>query len=227
MLSDLKMRKARYKLKHNIVLLFFNLSVFSCLLFIVTVILSSLSIINIMLVFICLLLTLVLSLTLYIVFSQFTNLYPLNDLPDDYFDKIKTLYLKGKEGVINIYEQEIGIWRIDNQFYFDMRDFIFQKSYICSYFIRNIHYPIINKNKLRLKKLFGSLATEKYTNFNIIFHYKDKTKECVIVQNSKTKTTPLRSLLIRSAFYLDPFGRYHKETTEYIHITEKIYNSRK
>ena len=108
-----------------------------------------------------------------------------------------------------------------------MKGYIFPKKYICSYFIRNIHYPIINKNKFKLAKLFRSLETEDYENFYIYFHSFNKVKKCIIVKNSKTKLIPLNDLIILSRFYLDVLNLHNKEIMSYVPIGEDVYNSLK
>ena len=164
-------------------------------------------------------------LSIYIIISQLTNLFPLNTIDNDWYKKIKRQYLQGKKVVLNVYEKEKGIWFIDNNLYFDLRGYIFPKIYICSFFVRNIHYPIINQNKYKLVKILISLKTEEYLQFNIKFYRRSKIKICSIVKNYKTKLFPLRDLIILSKFYLAVLNIYHKNVYQYIPINEEIYNS--
>ena len=137
--------------------------------------------------------------------------------------------------VKRLYEKEKGIWFIDNNLYFDLRGYIFPKIYICSFFVRNIHYPIINQNKYKLVKILISLKTEEYLQFNIKFYrrskikicsiVRSKIKICSIVKNYRTKLFPLRDLIILSKFYLAVLNIYHKNVYQYIPINEEIYNS--
>lgn len=133
--------------------------------------------------------------------------------------------MQGKKVVLNVYEKEKGIWFIDNNLYFDLRGYIFPKIYICSFFVRNIHYPIINQNKYKLVKILISLKTEEYLQFNIKFYRRSKIKICSIVKNYRTKLFPLRGLIILSKFYLAVLNIYHKNVYQYIPINEEIYNS--
>ena len=203
------------------------LTCMSVLLFFALLSLYYLSILGIGYLFIPLLLILLAILTLFIVFSQLTNLFPLNTLSDDTYKNIKSQYLKDKNVVLHIFEREVGKWYVDENFYFNMKGYIFPKKYICSYFIRNIHYPIINKNKFKLAKLFRSLETEDYENFYIYFHSFNKVKKCIIVKNSKTKLIPLNDLIILSRFYLDVLNLHNKEIMSYVPIGEDVYNSLK
>lgn len=164
-------------------------------------------------------------LSIYIIISQLTNLFPLNTIDNDWYKKIKRQYLQGKKVVLNVYEKEKGIWFIDNNLYFDLRGYIFPKIYICSFFVRNIHYSIINQNKYKLVKILISLKTEEYLQFNIKFYRRSKIKICSIVKNYRTKLFPLRGLIILSKFYLAVLNIYHKNVYQYIPINEEIYNS--
>lgn len=162
-----------------------------------------------------------------IIFAQLTNFYPLNSVDSKTYAKLSHKHLTSKNPELNLYENEDGIWRIDDEFFFDMRGYVFPKIYICSYFIRNIHYPIINNKKLRLSALFKSQNTDKFEEFKIIFRSRNKIKECFIVKNGKTKTFPLRGFLIYCRFYLDAFDRYNKQAASRVEINEDYYNSLK
>ena len=166
-------------------------------------------------------------LTGYVIFAQLTNLYPLNDLDGRAYEKLSKKHLTGRKVILNIYEEKDGIWRIDDQFYFDMRGYVFPKIYICSYFIRNIHYPIINEKKLRLSALFRSQHCDRMQEFRIVFHLKSRAKERYVVKNGKTKTFPLRGFLIFCRFYLDAFDRHNRQVTKQISVNEDYYNSLK
>lgn len=90
------------------------------------------------------------------------------------------------------------------------RGYFFPKTYISTYFIRNIHYYVINKNKYKLNKLFNSLKLNpltKFQNIELLFKYKNRTKIIKIVKNNRTKTTILMSLLLQSKYYLDTIFR--------------------
>ena len=110
---------------------------------------------------------------------------------------------------------------------FDMRKYLFPKSYICSYFIRNIHYIVINKNKYPLPKLFKSLKLDsfnKYQTFDMYFQYKNKAKIIRIVENCKTKVSFVMGRIIESRYgVLGLGGRPHSNRLyNYEKINEDI-----
>ena len=195
--------------------------------FVVLLTIYILSIVNIGYVFIPLFFLLLEVIAQFVLFSQLTNIFPINPLSDDAYKEIKSQCLKDKTATLHISQGENGKWYIDNNLYFDMKGYFFPKIYICSFFIRNIHYPIINKNKFKLGKLFKSLKTNEYDNLFIEFHYKNRTKVCTVVRKGKTKLFPLRGLIILSRFYLDVLKLYNKGIMCYVPVNEKYYNSLK
>lgn len=219
-MAEKKIRKKRIILFS--ILIFEILTMASFCIFCALFILSELNIAYAVISFLFLLTEI---LTGYVIFAQLTNLYPLNDLDGRAYENLSKKHLTGRKVILNIYEEKDGIWRIDDQFYFDMRGYAFPKIYICSYFIRNIHYPIINKKKLRLSALFRSQHSDRVEELKIVFHFKCRTKECYVVQNGKTKTFPLRGFLIFCRFYLDPFDRYNKQAIKQTSVNEDYYNS--
>lgn len=156
--------------------------------------------------------------------SSLTNLYPLNKVDGGTFVGIRSKYLVGRTIALDIYCDEHGIWRLDDKFYFDLKGYIFPKIYICSYFIRNLHYPVINGNNMRLSKLFKSQKTKNIDSLKITFHCGGRAKQCFVVRGGRTKTFPLRGELIRSAFMYDVFGRYDMQLVRHTRIDEDIYN---
>ena len=171
----------------------------------------------------------------YISFSRFTNKYPMNNPVEFcYNPKSSQLGDRGKGNyVIEIKEIEKGIWiTADDQenLRFDMRGYIFPKLYICTYFIRNIHYVVINRNKYPLIKLFKSMDLQpfaKYQNVEICFSYGKKIYKRKIVGDNKTRTTWLMRLILRSKYYKDFMTRMGigdiRKT--YIKISEKKYTN--
>lgn len=189
---------SKIKKKRIILTSLLILETLTIILFSVLLVLYILSKVNIGYVIILFLILLVEILMTFITFAQLTNFYPINNVNGKTYDNISKRYLTAKKISLNLYEAEKGIWIIDDKFCFDMRCYVFPKLYICSYFIRNIHYPIINRNKLRLSALFKSQFTDRFEELKIIFHSHNNIKECFVVKNSKTKVFPLKGLIILS-----------------------------
>lgn len=221
-MTEIKIRRRRRILLSVLILEILTLAFFYV--FCALYVLSQLNIAYAVISFLILLIEI---LTGYVTFARLTNLYPLNDLDGNTFANLKRKHLTGRKVVLNIYKEKDGIWRIDDEFYFDMRGYVLPKIYICSYFIRNIHYPIINEKKLRLSALFRSQHCDRMQEFRIVFHLKSRAKECYVVKNGKTKTFPLRGFLIFCRFYLDAFDRHNRQGTKKISVNEDYYNSLK
>lgn len=145
----------------------------------------------------------------YISFSKFTNKYPRNNSAEFCFNpRSSQLGYQGNGSyVIEMKEVEKGIWIASDaqeSMKFDMRGYIFPKLYICTYFIRNLHYSVINKNKYPLIRLFRSMDLSPYTkyrNVEICFSYRGKSYRRKIVDGNKTRTTWLMRLILRSKYY--------------------------
>lgn len=178
---------------------------------------------------------LLLLLMVYNLFCDYTMNYPLNSRSEFAFDPQKDNYGLNDDNnyLIVFFEKEPGIWEFeeDNRVLkFDLRKYLFPKLYICSYFIRNIHYVVINKNKYPLPKLMKSLNTypfNKYQNLDLCFRYKDKEKTIRIVDNYKSKVSFIISAIIESRYgILGLGGRPHSNRLyKYEKISEDIYES--
>lgn len=167
-------------------------------------------------------------------FCDFTMLYPLNNRSEYFFnpEKNELGLVQEKYYKLTFVEKEKGVWELENnskKMKFNMKGYLFQKKYICSYFIRNINFVIINKNKYPLPKLFKSLELKsfnKYHNFELNFKYKNKSKVIKIVENSKTKVGFLIGLIIESRYSVLGLGgkSYNNRLYEYEKINEDIYD---
>ena len=185
--------------------------------------------------FILLIFPIINAIIVYISFSIFTNKYPRNNSTEFSFNpQLSQLGYQGNgKYVIEMKEIEKGIWiTADDQenLKFDMRGYVFPKLYICTYFIRNFHYAVINKNKYPLIKLFKSMDLSPYTkyqNVEICFSFRGKIYNRKIVDDNKTKTTWLMRLMLRSKYYKAfVFGLSVGEMKKsYTKISEERYNN--
>lgn len=171
----------------------------------------------------------------YVLFSKLTNKYPRNNSVEFCFDpRSSQLGYQGNGNyVIEMKEIEKDIWVAEDaneNMKFDMRGYIFPKLYICTYFIRNLHYPVMNKNKYPLIKLFKSMDLSPYTkyrNVEIHFTYRGKIYRRKIVDNNKTRITWLMRLILRSKYYKSfIFGLSVGEIRKsYIKISDEVYKN--
>lgn len=173
----------------------------------------------------------------YDLFCKYTTQYPKNNKEEfKYNPKKSTLgYQSDGDFIIKIIETSKGIWVAEDEnekMKFDMSGYIFPKSYICSYFIRNLHYDVINKNKYPLRKLFKSLNLSpfnKFQNVSLRFEYKNKITDIVIVKNNTTKVSFLMRQILESRYGLS-LGMnkaYNGRLFKYDKIDENIYEREK
>lgn len=131
-----------------------------------------------------------------------TNKYPLNDISDYSnldFKKITANFIKNE--ITFVYEK--GVWRClnDENILLDLRGYLFQKSYLISYVIRNFRYKRISK-----RKPFTDLFKKKYyikkdLNFYIVFIKNNKTIKKHIIINGFSVLNFLSKEITRSPFY--------------------------
>ena len=165
-------------------------------------------------------------------FARYTNCYfrtPLSCCFREVFSKKEELS-DGNYQIILVHKGK-GIWMLGDKIAFDLRGYLFPKMYLCSYFVRNFHYPIMNKKKLPLKCLFEPLKIEKICSFNIVFVDGKKKKTAAIIKKGKTVVPFFRGLTIQSRFYAETllctetvFGKH--VFRKYIYMDEDIYNRR-
>lgn len=95
------------------------------------------------------------------------------------------------------FKLENGYWvnTLDNSIKFDLKQFLFPKSFIISRVIREIRYDIVS-NKLSLKKFYKfKLKGKKIENFQLNFYYKNKIKSYNIVNEFYTKQNLLVKII--------------------------------
>jgi hypothetical protein len=172
----------------------------------------------------------------YISFSKITNKYPLNDCLEYVFEPKSSQLGHIEEGkyVIKIYETKNGLWETkdDNEkMLFNMNGYPFPEQYIATYFIRNIHFYVINRNKYPIIKLFSSLnlkPLKKYQEVELLFTNKnDKTHSFIIVMGNRTRLTVIMKWIIRSKYYSEFISKYGvaKMRKRYVYINEELYKN--
>lgn len=123
------------------------------------------------------------------------------------------------------FEKIDGKWvnKQDTTIVFNLQGYLFQKSFIMAWLIRNIRYKAVS-NKLKLIKLLNfKLKIPFYKELKIRFISPKKTKEKIIVLNYISKNTLLTKSINKSRYYKF-FGRYSVKTMMEIEfINEKVF----
>lgn len=88
---------------------------------------------------------------------------------------------KNTEYIFKVQEFNKEYWKLINEkcdLEFNLEKHIYPKLYICGYFIKNLHYPIINKEKLPIKNLFHSLDVSSIIKYKkLVLNFLIKTKK--------------------------------------------------
>lgn len=163
-----------------------------------------------------------------IVFYKITNTYPLNDISEYHTNKFKKLLIKTEEFYVIRFFKKDGLWVCENNsetIKLNLGKYLFQKSYLISYVVRNIRYPLIS-DKLPLKCLFMNKYFIK-DKFNIKLELIDGNKkfERIIVKNGVSKYGFIAKQITFSPFYLSALSNRHLQSIHKFksYIDEKRY----
>lgn len=153
-----------------------------------------------------------------IIFSVMTVRYPKNDINEYFCDFNKADFIGCADGnyIFKVIRNgNSGVWTMHNgqiELRFDMDGYLFPKAYICTYFIRNIHYITLNALHLPFDKLFASLklhSKNRYKNVELIFIYGKKEKHFKIVLDGKSRVSFLQHFILQAP-YLSLRGRRNR-----------------
>lgn len=164
-----------------------------------------------------------------IMFYKITNKYPLNDLSEYYFKDFKKLLIKSDNYYLIRFIKKDGVWYCKNNSFLlklDLKGYLFQKSYLISFVIRNLRYPIISNN-LPFKYLFSNNCFIK-DGFNVKIEIIQRKKvEKMIVKNGISRYGFVARKITFSPFYLSSISNrnYHSILRTKSYIDEKRYKS--
>lgn len=184
-----------------IIVCLYLISVVSFIIFIVLSIVTSMDPLSLIWLFI----SMISFLIGYIIFHRHTNKYPLNDMPDYYIRNLKKLLFK-KENYFEIrFVKKDNNWVCENNSLvvkLNLNGYAFEKSYLISYVIRNLRYPLISEKK-PFKYLFTNrLCIKDNINVKLIIINKNKIFEKMIVKNGVSRYGFIAKYITISPFYL-------------------------
>lgn len=166
-------------------------------------------------------------------FSNHIRKFPLNDFNEYKFSIHKDIIAeKIDNNYVIVVVKKDGLYIVKsaiNELKFNLKGCLFPINYVKAYFIRNIHFPIYNKNKYSILKLSSSLKVTrqfKYQNLKIKFIINGKIKEYWLIKNSKTKLNFIMREIIASPFYYLGLGN-RGQLSDHINVNEKYYANRK
>lgn len=165
-----------------------------------------------------------------ILFYKRANRFPLNDISEyDKFDWRKFLNNTDDNNIV-LFEKIAGVWVCGNgekKVTLDLTGYLFPKSYLISYVVRNLRYPLISK-KLPLKYLFqNSFPIKKKIDIRLVVIDGHKRKEITIVKNGVTKYGFVSQQITLSAFYWHLFSNYSYQRIRHLktYIDENEYKN--
>lgn len=159
-----------------------------------------------------------------LILKQFSK-NPKNDLTQFSFKWSNKKY--GNALQINV-TREKNIWKtngLEDEIFFEFSDYLFQKSYIASYFIRQIHYRIINEKHLVLKELFKQQKTPNINTLILIFNYANKEERMKIVCDGKSKLSFLIKMILKGKYTRHFYHKYAYNNclNSFVYMTERKF----
>lgn len=151
----------------------------------------------------------------YIVFHRHTNNYPRNDLSDYYIRNFKKILSK-KDNYFEIkFVKNNNNWICENNSQLvklDLNGYAFEKSYLISYVIRNLRYPLIS-NKQPFKYLFvNRFFIKENMNVKLIIINGNKRTEKMIVKNGISRYGFIAKHISFAPFYLSGLSNRHYQS---------------
>lgn len=207
----------------------------SMLLIIFNLILSPILFLNQLELLSIIMFTILLSLSvilLYAFFCDYTKNYPRNDKTEYNFN-LKTDLNLIRNNTISFVRLNKGLWQChDLNMKMDMSGYMFQKSYIRSFIIRQFQFAIVNKEKLPLRKILEPLDVKPFfeiKDLNIEFIYNKKINRKSIIRNYQTNVSFLIAEIISSRYGILGLGGKSGSNRLYTYekISEDIYEMEK
>lgn len=157
--------------------------------------------------------------TTYVFFSEYTNRSFNKPISYNVDEIIKD---NCNNGIIEIVDQGHGKWVIGNEYVFDISAYMFSKTYIVAWFIRNLNYKSYNNRQELLSNIAISLPCD-YSDITLKFIGKNKTNNYHIVKNGKTYPNLFARIFISTKyyfFYMLPFDK-----NKHVYLTEEVYHT--
>ena len=163
-----------------------------------------------------------------IIFYKHTNNYPLNDISEYYTKSFKKLLIK-KDNCFEIqFVKKNNIWVCEKDsllIKLNLNGYAFEKSYLISYVIRNLRYPLISR-KRPFKCLFtNKFFIKKQLNIKLRIIDGDKVTEKIIVNNGVSRYGYIAKNITFAPFYTSSFSMRHYRSilNHQSYIDEKQY----
>ena len=167
-----------------------------------------------------------------LLFYKTTNKYPLNDVSEYHVSNFKKMLIKNGDFFEIQFFKKDGFWLCVNNsqlIKLNLGKYLFQKSYLISFVVRNLRYPLISK-KLPLKYLFvNKFFIKEDLKVKLILINGDKRVEKFIIINGMSRYGLIAKHITFSPFYQYALSNRTlqgiNKSIPYI-INERIYQQR-
>lgn len=165
-----------------------------------------------------------------IAFYKNTNKYPRNDVSEYSADNFKKLLSLGDDCYIIQFLKRDGFWVCENNQQvtkLDLTGYLFQQSYLVSFAVRNLRYPLVSK-KLPYKYLFkNKFLIKENLKVKLVMIDGAKKVEKMIVKDGVSKYGFIAKRITISPFYLDTLSNrsYQSIRNFKSYIDEKRYKT--
>ncbi|MBO4623189.1 MAG: hypothetical protein J5691_04800 [Bacilli bacterium] len=169
-----------------------------------------------------------------IAYQNHIRKYPLNSIREYSFD-VKKDNFADYNAADNTYvvciQNDMRVYNVisgEKSMTFNMKGCFFPISFLRAFFVRNIHFEIINRMKMPIRRISSSLRVHrnfKYQNLKIVIMSKKKKKEYWIVKNGRTVVNIIIADIIGNPFQELIFtNTIHHKYNEYIRVSENYYS---
>ena len=152
----------------------------------------------------------------------------MNNISEYYTNKFKNLLIKTERIYVIRFIKKNGLWVCENNsqvIKLHLGKYLFQKSFLISYVVRNLRYPLIS-NKLPLKCLFtNKFFIKKQLDVKLELIDGDKKSEKIIVNNGVSRYGFIAKKITFSPFYLSALSNRHYNSIRNFksYVDEKRY----
>lgn len=167
-------------------------------------------------------------------FCSYTCYFPLNEIKDYEIDfRLENIgEINDGKFVIKIEQIEKGVFQTvngKNRLTFNLKGYLFAKSYLRSYFVRNFNYKQVNMQRLKIKRIMDNLKLSYLKHYSQVELVIDN-KIYIIVKKNKTTHTALSAIITYSPFCLiliPPYIFRNRRLEKIEKFSEKHYNDYK
>lgn len=140
-----------------------------------------------------------------LVFYRTTNKYPLNNLSEYHIENFEDLFVKENDVYVIKFIKENRVWVCANEakkVKLNLGTYLFQKSYIISYVIRNVRFPLVSGIRPLKSFLENKFLIRERIDLKLVLINGKKKYEKLIIKKGISEYGYLAREITYSPFYL-------------------------